>query len=234
MKKARNILGQIKIIEKAYDKTVDNYRKGVKDIDLLPDDFKNSSEFIKFQKVKHSCNSNEPDIKNFLNPKKGMNFLDVGSCANLFNHSLYKWPSVYYGIDISEKLVMAMKNYALKNNIKIGGLITAEAAKMPFKNNFFDIAACIGVLEYFDIKYIAKSLKEFSRVLKPNGKIVIDFPNSENQDTKTMIKLEEYLGRTRYKLPMIKIFEQELERYFLIHSKKDRLIMVKYFLITKK
>lgn len=233
MKNPKNIPEQIKILRKAYDQTVDNYHRGIKDLDLLPNEFKKSSEFIKFRNAKHTCHSGEPDIKKFLNPKKGMNFLDVGSCANLINHSLYKWPSTYYGIDISKKLVQVMKNYVSKNNIKIGGLFVAEVAKIPFGSNFFDIAACIGVLEYFDKDYIAKSLQELQRVLKLKGRMVIDFPNLRNQDTKTMIKLEEYLGRSRYNLPTIQTFEKELKKLFIVDGKKDKSVMIKYFCVKK-
>lgn len=189
---AKNIQEQIKKIRRAYDRIVNNYRKGVRDVDLLPEKFKHSATFLTFQEAHYVCNSGVADIKKFLHPKKGMNFLDVGSCVNLINYALYKWPSIYYGIDISKKLIEASQNYVLKNNIKIGGLFVAQVVKMPFQDNFFDIASCIGVLEYFDMKYISRSLRELYRVLKPSGKIVLDFPNLANPDTQIMIQFETY------------------------------------------
>lgn len=68
-----------------------------------------------------------------------MKFLDVGSCANLITKELYKWPSEYYGIDISPKLIEATKNFVKKNSIKIGGLYEEEVSNMHFEDNFFDI-----------------------------------------------------------------------------------------------
>jgi ubiquinone/menaquinone biosynthesis C-methylase UbiE len=225
----------LNVISKAYDKTVDNFNEGIEDEDLLPDDFKNSERYKRFKKIISSNpnGSEDSQIFNYLNPKSGMKFLDVGSCANLICKKLHEWPSEYYGIDISPKLIKASQNFVKRNNIKIGGLCVAEVAKMPFENNFFDICAVIGVLEYFDTTYIKKSLKELYRVIKSNGKIVVDMPNLEHPDCKTMIKLEGYLGRTRENIPSNEEFETELKKLFSI-EKVNSQIMTSYFARAKK
>ena len=224
----------IKQIGQAYDQTVDNFQKGVKDQDLLPYKFKISEEYQKFVQSNYSSNSGEISIKNFLNPQKGMNYLDVGSCANLINHKLYLWPSTYFGIDISKKLIQSSKNFIQKNNLTIGGLFQTEVIKLPFQDNFFQIISCIGVLEYFDKSYSVKAFRELNRVLKPYGKMVLDFPNLNNPDVKTMFELEAYLGRPRYNLPSLKTFQTELEKLFIIQKTDDTSIMIKYYLMSKK
>jgi len=231
MKKAiKNKDKQLRVIKKAYNKTVDNYKKGIKDIDVLPEIFINSLEFRNFQKKNYNCNSGQSDIKRFLAPKKGMKFLDIGSCANLINYKLYNWPSTYVGVDISEKLIKAMKAFVSKNNIKIGGLYVADVSEMPFDDNVFDIAACIGVLEYFDFGYITRALRGLYRVLKSTGKLVLDMPNLAHPDTETMIKLESYLGRVRGDIPKRDQFEKVLKKLFLIKNIKDDSLMIKYCL----
>lgn len=220
----------IKIISEAYDKTVDNFNEGIEDEDLLPEEFKNSERYKRLKKIITSNPSGSADlpIYNYLNPKSGMKFLDVGSCANLICKKLHEWPSEYYGIDISLKLIKASQNFVKHNNIKIGGLYVAEVAKMPFGNNFFDICAVIGVLEYFDITYIKKALKELHRVLKPQGKIVVDMPNFNHPDCITMIELEGYLGRTRKNVPSNEGFEKEFKKLFSMEG-VDNQIMTSYF-----
>ena len=47
--KQMNIKAQIKRIKNAYNKTVNNYFKGVNESDLLPHDFKESKEFHEFE-----------------------------------------------------------------------------------------------------------------------------------------------------------------------------------------
>jgi len=84
-----NIKNQIETIKSSYNQTFDNYIKGISDFDLLPKNFKNSKEFKKFKKIQ-KCNSSDPDIKKYLNPKRNMKFLDVGSNVNLISYKLYK------------------------------------------------------------------------------------------------------------------------------------------------
>ena len=224
-----NIQKQIKIIKSSYNQTFDNYIKGISDLDLLPENFKNSKEFKKLTKIQ-KCSSNNPDIKKYLNPKKEMKFLDVGSNVNLISYKLYNWPSIYYGIDISNKLINTVKNFVKKNKINIGNLYISQADKTKFKDHFFDILSCIGILEYFDIIYIEECFKEFNRILKSNSKLVIDFPNQKHPCFKTMVKLENYLNRPRYNLPTNKEFETLIKKYFIINHINSKSLMIKYFL----
>ncbi|HUW21155.1 MAG TPA: class I SAM-dependent methyltransferase [Candidatus Bathyarchaeia archaeon] len=233
-KKRENTIKQLDLIKKAYDQTVDRYQKEISDLDLLPEEFKNSLEFKKFQQTKHSCNSGAPDIKKYLNPKPGMKFLDVGAGVNLVNYALYKWPSDYYGIDISPKLVRATRKWLKGKDVEIGGLFAADVARLPFTDNFFDIAAIIGVLEYYDLGYIKKALFELHRVLKPGGRMVVDMPSLKHPQIQTMIKLESYLGRPRLNLPTRKQFEGKLNNLFSVDTIKDDSLMIKYFVQTKK
>jgi len=140
---------RLKQISRAYDLTVEQHREGIDPLDGLPEGFRNSDEFKAFQKGAGSelTGSNAPENRRFLDPQPGMRFLDAGCCANLANYRFDTWPSVYYGVDISSSLIDAMKGFAAHNRISVGGLEVAELAALPFKENFFDIASVIGVLE---------------------------------------------------------------------------------------
>ncbi|OGE16786.1 hypothetical protein A2769_01355 [Candidatus Daviesbacteria bacterium RIFCSPHIGHO2_01_FULL_37_27] len=52
--------------------------------------------------------------------------------------------------------------------------VLANAKKLPFKNNMFDIALLLQVLEHVDDP--GKVVKEAARVLKPNGVLIISIP----------------------------------------------------------
>ncbi|MCP4724324.1 MAG: class I SAM-dependent methyltransferase [bacterium] len=233
-KKAMSIEEQLGIIQEAYDGTVEDYLNGIRDEDILPEKFMNSPEYKKFIKAEHLCNSGEIEIKAFLDPQIGMKFLDVGSCANLIGYGLYKWDSIYYGVDFSSELLKVTKKFTRKNNIEIGGLYAADASDLPFENEFFDTAAILGVLEYYDIEYIEKVLIELHRVIKSEGKIVIDFPNPNHPDVNTMIELENYLGRPRFNLPCIEEFEKALDLYFQTVEIDRNNLMIRYNCICKK
>lgn len=232
MSKSRD---QINVLRKAYDQTVDNFEAGIEDEDLLPEEFKTSQRYqrLKDALTVDACGSDSLEIFRHLCPKKGMLFLDVGSCANLITKKLHEWPSTYFGIDISPKLIQTIQSFVKHNKITIGGLYVADAAELPFNDNFFDICAIVGVLEYFDIHYIKSALKEVHRVLKPQSKLFIDMPNPSHPDCATMIELEGYLGRTRTNVPTPGEFEVELDKFFSIEKIK-RSIMNGYFAKAKK
>lgn len=186
---------QLEYTRRAYDLTVEQYEKDVDPLDGIPEELKNSPDFKSMIRDKDKLNSSAPDIKEYLKPKPGMRFLDAGCCANLANYRLDRWRSTYYGVDISPALINAMKNFVAWNNISIGGLWVSDISRLPFDDNFFDIAAVIGVLQYCTLKYIKASLFELNRVLKPKAKMVLDIPNQKHPHLRIILKLEEYLGR---------------------------------------
>ena len=218
---------QLEKIRRAYDLTVEQFRKGIDPLESVPDDIRNTDFFQSMSSVSN-MNSAAADVREYLSPETGMKFLDAGCSANLANYSLGKWPSTYYGVDISPALIAAMKGYAEINNISIGGLYIADISSLPFENSFFDIAAVIGVFEYCTLEYIAQALHELHRVLKSRAKAVIDIPNSNHPHTADMQELETYLGRPIF-IHLRLDFEKVLESTFHIDKTDDSQVMIKYF-----
>jgi SAM-dependent methyltransferase len=223
---------QLEKIRRAYDLTVEQFRKGLNPLESVPDDIRNTDFFQSFSSIKN-LNSSAADIKIYLSPEKGMKFLDAGCSANLANYNLGEWPSVYYGVDISPALIEAMKGYAKVNNIPVGGLYISDISSLLFENSYFDIAAVIGVLEYCTLDYILQALWELHRVLKPDAKAVIDIPNSEHPHAADMQRLETCLGRPNFIHPRPE-FEHLLKSLFKIDSIDNSQVMLKYFVRSFK
>jgi SAM-dependent methyltransferase len=62
------------------------------------------------------------------------------------------------------------------NNGSIGTVRQASIEELPFSDGTFDGVYNLGVMEHFPEPNLKKSLREFARVLKPGGKIVIWWP----------------------------------------------------------
>lgn len=103
-------------------------------------------------------------ISSFINQKDIFNntiVLNAGSAGNSYG---IKCHSMYH-VDIA--------NEKIKN---IDNAVVASIEKMPFDNLFFDNILCVGsVLNYCDA---LTALSELSRVLKPNGNLILEYESS--------------------------------------------------------
>jgi ubiquinone/menaquinone biosynthesis C-methylase UbiE len=77
------------------------------------------------------------------------------------------------------------------------------------------------------------TLKELNRILKKEGRLVIDMPNEKHPDINTMVEYESYLGRTRRRIIPKEEFENELTKFFMIDKIENTQIMIQYFVRKK-
>lgn len=133
----------------------DYYQKGVKKNILQKFWHKNKlNNVIGSIKLKHQ------------NPK---NILDVGSASGWFLKELKKTfiNSECVGIDAYKKAIdYGKKTYA---NIE---LLNADAHRIPFRNNTFEVIVCCEVLEH--VENPETVIKEMKRVLKNDGSLIIE------------------------------------------------------------
>ncbi len=88
--------------------------------------------------------------------------LNAGSGGMTYNikHNMYH-------LDIAETKINKFSDW-----------FTGSVEKLPFEDNFFDVCICVGtVVNYCDVRL---AIKELSRVLKPNGKLILEFENSRS------------------------------------------------------
>lgn len=113
-----------------------------------------------------------------------MKVLDAGCAAGWYTLQLVNRRGKVTATDISPEMVAATKR-RLGENAEILCLDLAE--KLPFNDESFDLIISSLVLHY--IKDWNRTFREFSRILKPNGKIIfsthhpfMDIKLSENKD----------------------------------------------------
>ncbi len=73
-----------------------------------------------------------------------------------------------YNVDVSDEALRLMKKNGFKNLYKVDGI------DLPFEKNSFDLVAAFDVLEHIEDDQAA--LKEWYRVLKRGGKVMITVP----------------------------------------------------------
>lgn len=219
----------------SFDRTIQSGRAGINPYRTLPKTITNHPAYPQYLKNQSARDqdSGRKEIVEFLAPQRGMKFVDLGCCLNLIDNGYSLWPSEYYGVDISSEVMRELDAFLKRNGLEVGGLYHCGIHQVPVSENFFDIGACIGSLEYFRSTYIVRSLKEFHRILKPGARFVLDIPNSYSKEYRVSQKIECYLGRgDEFDLTAAE-FERLLRGLFTI-VRRDVLGMLQYFLICCK
>lgn len=103
--------------------------------------------------------------------------LEVGCGTGILLERVAKKASAAIGIDLSSEMLKK----AGERNLAIS---KADALKLPFKNNFFDVVYSVKVLPH--IPKLESVFVEMSRVTKENGLVFFEFYNS--QSSKNMVK----------------------------------------------
>lgn len=110
---------------------------------------------------------------------KGKKVIDIGCEAGYISLKiLEKQPSDLYAIDIIEDALKEFKKKLINKEYETNLVIKkAPLQKIPFQENFFDIAVCTEVIEH--APNIIKGFDEMARVLKKGGLLFLTFPNEK-------------------------------------------------------
>jgi 2-polyprenyl-3-methyl-5-hydroxy-6-metoxy-1,4-benzoquinol methylase len=99
--------------------------------------------------------------------------LDFGCGVGRLSRALHSYFAEVYGVDISEEMI----NLAKKHTPGCVFLINQTENLRLFKDEFFDFVYSNIVLQHQPSKEIAKGyIREFVRIIKPNGIIVFQMP----------------------------------------------------------
>lgn len=162
--------------------------------------------------------------------------LDVATGTGMYLIESLKRGGVGYGVDISKNMLEQFKKKI--NQIKIKGKIKdikeGDAEQLSFQPDFFDVVICIGLFDYYPLKGVRKFLKEIRRVLKRNGKLIVDFPNMENKAVYEFQEKERSVGHDVYICNKDKLINFLNENDFRILKYHDAGIEVQFLLRVKK
>lgn len=228
---------QLELIAKAYDRGIDLGREGIDSYDNFPSYITSHPYYPLFEKMREGetpSDSARKEIVGFLAPGTGMRFIDLGCCLNLMFAGYKDWPSIYYGVDISSKTIELLREYTEKNHLSVGDLCCCSMHETPYDTDFFDIGECVGSLEYFKKDFVQQAVAEFSRIMKPNGRFVLDIPNLGSPEFEISKLIEEYLGRQDQFDLSTEEFETILDARFVIDKKEIVGPMIQYFLVSEK
>lgn len=104
-------------------------------------------------------------------PLRQGRILDIG--CGTFPRFLYTTPfAEKYGLD----QVVTTSDVLVKENIHIQQFDLANTSKLPFGDEFFDVATMLAVIEHLRYETASQVLTEVFRILKPGGVCILTTP----------------------------------------------------------
>jgi ubiquinone/menaquinone biosynthesis C-methylase UbiE len=104
--------------------------------------------------------------------------LDLACGAGRYLKILRNWKYNAWGVDLSSELLRQAKN-RIKNETENTRLIQGDIRCLPFAQKFDVVASFFTSFGYFEDKDNILVLKEIYRILKFNGKLIIDYFNAD-------------------------------------------------------
>jgi ubiquinone/menaquinone biosynthesis C-methylase UbiE len=140
-----------------------------------------------------------------FNEDKCLKVLDIGTGNGFVALILAEMGHEITALDISSKMLdIAMEN-SLKNNLSIN-FHRSDAEKLPFSNKYFDVVISRYVL--WTLLNPSKTLKEWKRVLKKGGSVIIMEKEWNEAEIKNFLNKNDYetfqkcYGSLKNKLPL--------------------------------
>jgi len=124
--------------------------------------------------------------------------LDIGCGKAVDGAKLAEKGALVIGLEPSHIMLDRAKEHLGENNLKVA-LAQGIGENLPFKSHSFDKVMCKGALDHFFSP--SKTMEEISRVLKPEGEMVIAIANFESlgfRVGKTLYPVSKLLYPARY------------------------------------
>lgn len=115
------------------------------------------------------------EIQKTVGEVKGLRILEVGAGTGCTGIELAKHQAEMWLLDFSKKSLWLSKIGAKREGVEIN-LIQSDALSTPFRNDSFDVVYHQGLLEHF--KNPLPLIKENYRILKSNGILLVDVPQT--------------------------------------------------------
>jgi len=133
--------------------------------------------------------------------------LDVGCGAGFLSNELAKHNLQVTGVDLSTESLTVAANYDITKKVTYQ---TADAYRLPFPDQSFDVLTAMDFLEH--VEKPDQVIREFSRVLKPGGLFIFHTFNRNILAHLVIIKFVEWIVKNTPKnLHVIRLFIKPTE-----------------------
>ncbi|MBU4086561.1 MAG: class I SAM-dependent methyltransferase, partial [Nanoarchaeota archaeon] len=156
--------------------------------------------------------SEEPTTFSLLKSIKGKKILDAGCGSGIYSKKLAQKGAKVYGLELNQNMINLAKNYCKNLNIEFK---QGSIDKIPYPDNNFDIVLASLVIHY--LKKPERAIKEFRRVLKDNGELIL---STTHPIVESFIKIKD---NGRKKEILITDYFKKGKYYWSLHNSKVKI-----------
>ena len=129
-------------------------------------------------------------VYTFIQP--GQKVLDIGIGTGLSSELYYKAGLKVYGMDISDKMLDAVKQKGIAKDLVLHDL---TGFPYPYTENFFDIGVCAGVFNFFEM--LGEIFTEVARIIKKDGYFAFIVGHRTSEEDSAVVVGSEHTGTDR-------------------------------------
>lgn len=173
---------------------------------------------------------------------KGKKILDVGCGSGVFMIEFIKRGAYVVGIDYSDTMLDIAKRELKRHKLPNGKykIIKADATKLPFGKNEFDIVLATGLADYLTAAQNKLFIKEVARVMKKDGILICGFPVRESPVAFLRFGVGLWVRKKIMKLPPIQSWFsiEEVRSLLKVGNlediKRDKVFYTMWIILAKK
>lgn len=147
--------------------------------------------------------------------KSGQKVLDIGIGTGLSSELYYNAGLKIYGMDVSEKMLKAVKHKGITENLVLHDLTEFP---YPYLDAFFDVVVCAGVFNFFE--NLGEIFTEVSRILKKDGYFSFVVGHRHSDEESAVIVGSEHTGSDRM-VTMYRHSNEQIEHWLAEASLKE-------------
>jgi ubiquinone/menaquinone biosynthesis C-methylase UbiE len=117
------------------------------------------------------------ELLEFIEPKSGEIIFDAGCGTGVNMFLLHSLVQRVIGMDYSEGAIVRCRRRIQSQNIQNVELHQGSLTALPLPDRSADKILCMSVLQYLDDEDARKAFREFARVLKPDGTVILHVKN---------------------------------------------------------
>jgi ubiquinone/menaquinone biosynthesis C-methylase UbiE len=132
-----------------------------------------AGEYQTHTPIAHFFNTRLQRVSELMGDLRTGRILDIGCGPAMITTAFDAGPIEYYGVDVSQEMIKeGVDRFGHDRRFRFS---LGRIEELPFRDSFFDVVLCLGIIEYVLEGHVA--ISEIARVLKPKGIVIATMLN---------------------------------------------------------